>query len=260
MSDKDVASPAVETILDHISGHLSKAIVITSVLRGIRHNAVRNRCYVPLESLVKYKISQQELLRCQASEKMRDLFFDLACVAKSHLDKSKKLLKDPQVYRFTDIFLPLIFCDIYLTRLEKEKFDIFSETLATSSPFLPYQFYYRSLRLSYLHYWAARTKPQKMSLSCWSIIHSSRRCCSSSPSSPQLHNAQSLSSSLISAPCEWWREHLRLSLTIDFAYSHWTSCLIDFSRVTVSSHSGATVLLLITSENSTSFLVNLSLS
>lgn len=138
--------------LDHISGHLSKCIAITSVLRGLRHNGRKNRCYIPLEILVKNRMSQQELLRCQPSEKLENVFFDLACIAKSHLDTTKTLLKDSQVHPFVDLFLPAIFCDIYLTRLEKANFNALSENVARKPTFLPLQFYFRSIRLLHLHY------------------------------------------------------------------------------------------------------------
>lgn len=152
LSKKPVNLNHVHTKLDHISGHLSKCITIISILRGIRHNAARNRCYIPLEILVKNRMSQQELLRCQPSEKLRDVFFDLACIAKSHLDTTKILFKDAQVYPFFDLFLPAIFCDIYLTRLQEENFNALSEKLSRNSAFLPFHFYLRSIRLSYFHY------------------------------------------------------------------------------------------------------------
>lgn len=97
-------------------------------------------------------MSQQELLRCQPSEKLHDVFFDLACIAKSHLDTTKTLFKDAQVHAFFDLFLPAIFCDIYLTRLQEANFDALSEKVTRKPAFLPLHFYLRSIRLSYLHY------------------------------------------------------------------------------------------------------------
>ncbi|RWS23359.1 Squalene/phytoene synthase-like protein, partial [Leptotrombidium deliense] len=57
--------------LDHIGNHVSKAQGFSNILRGISHNAVRGRCYIPSELLVTHKLSVEQILRKTETKQMK---------------------------------------------------------------------------------------------------------------------------------------------------------------------------------------------
>jgi len=72
---------------DHAASHIGRAQGLATLLRAIPYQAQRNKVYIPLELLVKYKVSQNELIRGSNEKKIKDLVFDLASTANAHVEK-----------------------------------------------------------------------------------------------------------------------------------------------------------------------------
>lgn len=72
---------------DHAASHIGRAQGIVTLLRAIPFNAQRNRVYIPTDLLLKYKVSQNEILRGSNEQKVRDLIFDIASTAHAHIEK-----------------------------------------------------------------------------------------------------------------------------------------------------------------------------
>lgn len=72
---------------DHAASHVGRAQGIVTLLRAIPYNAKRQQVYVPIELLVKHKVSQNDFIRGIEDTKMKDLIFDVASTANSHIEK-----------------------------------------------------------------------------------------------------------------------------------------------------------------------------
>ena len=72
---------------DHAVSHLGRAQGIVTLIRAIPFNSQRNRVMVPIELLIKHKVSQNDLLRGVTDTRVKDLVFDLASTANIHLEK-----------------------------------------------------------------------------------------------------------------------------------------------------------------------------
>lgn len=72
---------------DHAASHIGKAQGLVTLLRAIPHNSQRNQVYIPVDMLVKHKVSQQNLIKGSTDSKVKDLIFDIASTANSHIEK-----------------------------------------------------------------------------------------------------------------------------------------------------------------------------
>lgn len=72
---------------DHAASHIGRAQGIVTLLRAIPYNAKRQQVYVPIELLVQHKVSQNDFIRGVNDTKMKDLIFDVASTANSHIEK-----------------------------------------------------------------------------------------------------------------------------------------------------------------------------
>ena len=132
--------------LDHICSHLGKAIGLSNILRGIKHNSRYNRCYIPSDLLIAHKTSHEDFLRNNATDNVIEVCFQMASIANQHIQTSLKLIK--QIDRQNRlIFLPLISTENYLKRLEKSNFNIFDPKLSIRNGFLPFILWYNSKKL-----------------------------------------------------------------------------------------------------------------
>lgn len=72
---------------DHAASHLGRAQGIVTLIRAVPFNAKRNRVMIPIELLIKHKVSQNDLLRGVSDSRVKDLTFDLASTANVHIEK-----------------------------------------------------------------------------------------------------------------------------------------------------------------------------
>lgn len=74
---------------DHAFSHLGKAQGLTNLIRSVPYYAQRRIVILPQDILAKHKVSQESVIRGGCEKPNRDAIFDVACQAKSHLDKVK---------------------------------------------------------------------------------------------------------------------------------------------------------------------------
>lgn len=72
---------------DHAFSHLGKAQGLTNLIRSVPYYAQRRIVILPQDILAKHKVSQESVMRGGRDKPNRDVIFDVACQAKSHLDK-----------------------------------------------------------------------------------------------------------------------------------------------------------------------------
>ena len=58
--------------------HLGKALQLTNILRDVRSDAERGRIYLPLSELNRFKVTEEEILRFEYSQRFRDLAASVA--------------------------------------------------------------------------------------------------------------------------------------------------------------------------------------
>ncbi|KAL0849331.1 hypothetical protein ABMA28_013648 [Loxostege sticticalis] len=131
---------------DHAASHLGKAQGIANILRSIYVSNHHKMMSLPMDILMKYGISQEEVLRGIDSENMRNVTFEIASQANSHLEKARKI-KVPKIVN--QIFLPATGVDAYLKKLQKANFNIFEKSLQKQNTTLPFSLYYRRLTNKY---------------------------------------------------------------------------------------------------------------
>ncbi|CAH0725958.1 unnamed protein product, partial [Brenthis ino] len=131
---------------DHAASHLGKAQGIANILRSVHILNYHKTICLPMDVLMKHKVSQESVLRGNDNENMKNVVFDVASRAKSHLEKARSI-EVPKIT--TQIFLPAIAVDRYLTKLQKVHFNVFDKSLLQGSPMLPLILYYKRILNKY---------------------------------------------------------------------------------------------------------------
>jgi 15-cis-phytoene synthase len=72
--------------------HLGKALQLTNILRDVRNDAERGRIYLPLEALARHRVSAEELLRFEYSDRFEALAASVAGRAREHYRRARELL------------------------------------------------------------------------------------------------------------------------------------------------------------------------
>ncbi|VEN64804.1 unnamed protein product, partial [Callosobruchus maculatus] len=121
---------------------------IAQQIRSAAHAGRLNFIPIPLEILVKNKVSQEDLLRAKSSESLRETVFEVASTSHQHLEKARSLIESvPKEAR--KILLPAIPVRIYLDRLQKVNYDIFHPSLKHRSWKLLPQLWLSNVRNKY---------------------------------------------------------------------------------------------------------------
>jgi NADH dehydrogenase [ubiquinone] 1 alpha subcomplex assembly factor 6 len=113
---------------DHVASHLGRATGLVTLLRGIPFHSSKGQIYLPIELTVKHGVSSEQVFRRQFDEKLAEVVYDVANVAKLHLEKARQL-KQSLPREATPIFLVAEFWDDYLERLRKAEFNPFHPEL-----------------------------------------------------------------------------------------------------------------------------------
>ncbi|KAK9869855.1 hypothetical protein WA026_003579 [Henosepilachna vigintioctopunctata] len=133
---------------DHVASHLGKAQGIVNSLRSIVLARQLNFIPVPQEILVKYSISEEEILKGRSSSKLGDCTYEIASRAYQHLSKARNLL-DKLPRDCIPVFISAVTVDGFLQKLQVEQYDIFSPSLKRKPLFwLPKMMWY-NLRNKY---------------------------------------------------------------------------------------------------------------
>ncbi|KAL8589320.1 hypothetical protein ACOMHN_052323 [Nucella lapillus] len=133
---------------DHAASHIGKAQGLTTVLRALPYHAQRRRVYLPLDLIVKHKVSQEDVIRGRSEQSLLDAVFDLASAAHVHLQTARSFQKDVPKEAF-GAFLNTLPCDLYLQNLEKVNFNAFDPKLQGRNSSLPFQLWLQKQRRKY---------------------------------------------------------------------------------------------------------------
>ncbi len=105
---------------------LGKALQLTNILRDVRNDAERGRIYLPVSELQRHKVSPEEILRSEYSDRYEKLAGSVAAKAKEFYAESARLL--PEVDRRSMVAAELM-SSVYgriLKKLEQRRFDVFN--------------------------------------------------------------------------------------------------------------------------------------
>ncbi|XP_073234304.1 NADH dehydrogenase (ubiquinone) complex I, assembly factor 6-like isoform X2 [Porites lutea] len=123
---------------DHAASHLGKAIGVVTLLRATPFHGSRGKVYIPSDVMIKHGVSQEDIIRGRTTQAVKDVTYDLASLAHSHLSTAKSLMsKAPKVA--TRVFLPMVSCQAYLTKIQQADFNMFHSTLRERNHLLPLQ-------------------------------------------------------------------------------------------------------------------------
>ncbi|KAK9862554.1 hypothetical protein WJX84_010151 [Apatococcus fuscideae] len=114
--------------VEHAALHLGQAQGITSLLRGTHYHAARRRSYLPTDLCKQEKVTHEQLFRGESSEALCNVVFEVASVAKGHLEEARRLRSSlPPIARL--LMLPAVSVGLYLDALESSNFDAFAQKI-----------------------------------------------------------------------------------------------------------------------------------
>jgi len=108
--------------------YLGKALQLTNILRDVRTDAERGRIYLPQSELVRFNVSEQEILNFEYSERFQKLAESVAVRAKKFYQLARETL--PAEDRRSMVAAELM-GSVYwrlLRKLERQQFNVFGPT------------------------------------------------------------------------------------------------------------------------------------
>jgi phytoene synthase len=105
--------------------HLGQALQLTNILRDVRNDAERGRIYFPLDELARHKVSPEEILALEYSDRFAQAAASVAARAKNFYSLAGRTL--PAADRRSMIAAELM-GSVYwrlLRELERQRFDVF---------------------------------------------------------------------------------------------------------------------------------------
>jgi phytoene synthase len=107
------------------ANHLGKALQLTNILRDVRTDAERGRIYLPLEELARFKVSPDEILRFEYSERFRQLAAAVAARARHFYQLARQTLprEDRRAMAAAELMGSVYWR--LLRKLEARQFDVF---------------------------------------------------------------------------------------------------------------------------------------
>jgi len=105
--------------------YLGKALQLTNILRDVRTDAERGRIYLPQSELVRFNVSEQEILNFEYSDRFRNLAESVAARAKKFYQLARETL--PAEDRRAMVAAELM-GSVYwrlLRKLERQQFNVF---------------------------------------------------------------------------------------------------------------------------------------
>jgi phytoene synthase len=114
--------------------YLGKALQFTNILRDVKTDAARGRIYLPQDELKKFNVSESDILEGRYSESFRALAESVAARAKGFYAAARASL--PAEDRRSMVAAELMGTVYWrlLRKLERAKFDVFSQPLKLSKP------------------------------------------------------------------------------------------------------------------------------
>jgi phytoene synthase len=105
--------------------HLGQALQLTNILRDVRNDAERGRIYLPLEELEKHKVSPEEILRFEYSDRFEQAAESIAARARNFYSLARKTLP-PEDQR--SMIAAELMGSVYgrlLEELERQRYNVF---------------------------------------------------------------------------------------------------------------------------------------
>ena len=113
---------------DHAASHIGKALGILLTLRALPYSASKQQIFLPRDILRKEQVDVSSVLAGENSEALANCVFELASIAKSHVEHARGLMKDvPAAAR--PALVSSVLCDLFLERLEQRQFNLFDPNL-----------------------------------------------------------------------------------------------------------------------------------
>uniref|UniRef100_A0A8D0LAP2 NADH:ubiquinone oxidoreductase complex assembly factor 6 n=1 Tax=Sphenodon punctatus TaxID=8508 RepID=A0A8D0LAP2_SPHPU len=122
---------------DHAASHIGKAQGIVTCLRATPYHSSRQKVFLPMDICMLHGVSQEDFIRYKQEKNVRDVIYDVASQAHTHLEHVS--------------FLCLIFVAVedYLNKIQKANFNVFHPSLHKKSTLLPLHLYLRSWKKTY---------------------------------------------------------------------------------------------------------------
>ena len=105
--------------------YLGKALQLTNILRDVRTDAERGRIYLPLGELARFKVSEEEILRFEYSERFRALGESVTARAKNFYRLARETLPAEDHRAMVAAELRGSVYWRLLRKLEREQFNVF---------------------------------------------------------------------------------------------------------------------------------------
>ncbi|KAK2193638.1 hypothetical protein NP493_11g14025 [Ridgeia piscesae] len=130
---------------DHAASHLGKAVGIITLIRAVPFHANRGNVYLPIDLMMQFGVSQEEVQRGCREAKMKDLIYNIASQAHLQLEAAKSLKKDVPKTAFP-AFLTTVANESYLKSIQQAEFDVFDSRLQARNSWLPMTIWLRKFK------------------------------------------------------------------------------------------------------------------
>lgn len=107
----------------------SIAHALTGLLRGVGSHAAQGRVLLPADALATHNVDPHDILAGKMTAGLRAVMKELIAAVRHHLDLARKE-RIPR--KILPVFLPVSFCDTYLSKMGIDDFDVFR--MNTESP------------------------------------------------------------------------------------------------------------------------------
>ena len=153
---------------DHAASHIGRAQGLVTFLRAIPYNSRKQQVYVPTDLLIQHKVSQNDFLRGAVHSKVKDLIFDVAANANTHIEKvqlfisttisAARIFTNRQLIQQARTILPKLPADAklglmplvsvvsYMDQLRRADFNVFDPKLQQRNNLLPMKLWWHKFR------------------------------------------------------------------------------------------------------------------
>lgn len=117
----------------HAASHIGKGIGISTLLRATKHHISMQQLHIPAELMTKHTVSAASVMRGEPSEQFQDAVFELASLAKNHIEHARELHDVPRAAN--PALLAAEISNSYLEALQEADFNLFQPRLDQSNYF-----------------------------------------------------------------------------------------------------------------------------
>ncbi|KAL9655986.1 hypothetical protein ABK040_007607 [Willaertia magna] len=122
---------------DHVAAHLGRSLGIITLLRSVPFIHEHQTTYLPAQLCALKGINEEQLLKKENTKELEDVVFQVADLAKGHLDLAREL-KDQKDSKTSELLIskdsyPIFYSscivEVFLEKLQKYNFNIFDQRL-----------------------------------------------------------------------------------------------------------------------------------